>query len=205
MDFAPYQDTDPERVRALSPPPANRALSPSSRNATKSPPPQTNASFHKNPPQSSSPPLPNPNHFSDSYQASGTRGGGGDHDVDGGRFGVDVNLFETTLPLRLDYEAMLAYLLLPPAGGVFLLIIEHKSDYVRYANLLEHCNLFHLSSLKKPKEREPRDQPYHCFAVTDCNRSQIPRLAIFIIVLGHLRSPSHLGMVQGPIVDAVRH
>lgn len=27
---------------------------------------------------------------------------------------------------------MLAYLLLPPAGSVFLLIMEHKSDYVRF-------------------------------------------------------------------------
>jgi len=43
-----------------------------------------------------------------------------------------VNLFETSLPLRLDYEAMLAYLLLPPAGGVLLLVMERKSDYVRY-------------------------------------------------------------------------
>lgn len=34
--------------------------------------------------------------------------------------------------MRMDYEAMLAYLLLPPAGGVFLLLVEHKSDYVRY-------------------------------------------------------------------------
>lgn len=34
--------------------------------------------------------------------------------------------------MRLDYEACLAYLLLPPAGGVFLLIFEHKSDYVRF-------------------------------------------------------------------------
>jgi uncharacterized membrane protein len=25
-------------------------------------------------------------------------------------------------------------LLLPPAGGVFLLLFEHKSDYVRYVN-----------------------------------------------------------------------
>jgi len=25
----------------------------------------------------------------------------------------------------------LAYLLLPPAGGVMLLVLEHKSDYVR--------------------------------------------------------------------------
>lgn len=48
---------------------------------------------------------------------------------------MDVNLFETSLPLRLDYEAMLAYLLLPPAGGVLLLVLEHKSDYVRWVNL----------------------------------------------------------------------
>jgi len=27
---------------------------------------------------------------------------------------------------------MLAYLLLPPAGAVLLLILEHKSDYVRF-------------------------------------------------------------------------
>jgi uncharacterized membrane protein len=32
----------------------------------------------------------------------------------------------------MDIEAALAYLLLPPAGGVFLLLAEHKSDYVRY-------------------------------------------------------------------------
>ena len=34
--------------------------------------------------------------------------------------------------MRMDHEAMLAYLLLPPAGGVFLLIFEHKSDCVRF-------------------------------------------------------------------------
>jgi uncharacterized membrane protein len=34
--------------------------------------------------------------------------------------------------MRMDYEAMLAYLLLPPAGGVLLLLVEHKSDYVRF-------------------------------------------------------------------------
>jgi uncharacterized membrane protein len=28
---------------------------------------------------------------------------------------------------------MLAYVLLPPVGGVLLLLIEHNSDYVRYA------------------------------------------------------------------------
>ena len=45
---------------------------------------------------------------------------------------MSVDLFETSLPLRLDYEAMMAYLLLPPAGGVLLLLVEHKSDYVRF-------------------------------------------------------------------------
>lgn len=50
---------------------------------------------------------------------------------------LNVNLFETSLPMRLDYEAMLAYLLLPPAGGVFLLVMEHKSDYVRYVAYVE--------------------------------------------------------------------
>ena len=43
-----------------------------------------------------------------------------------------MNLFETSLPMRLDYEAIMAYVLLPPAGAVFLLLVEHKSDYVRY-------------------------------------------------------------------------
>lgn len=57
-------------------------------------------------------------------------GSGFGRDVEGGR--MSLGAFETSLPLRMDYEAMLAYLLLPPAGGVFLLLTEHKSDYVRY-------------------------------------------------------------------------
>jgi hypothetical protein len=48
----------------------------------------------------------------------------------GGR--EDVDLFETGLGIRMDWEACLAYLVLPPAGGVLLLVLEHKSDYVRY-------------------------------------------------------------------------
>lgn len=46
--------------------------------------------------------------------------------------GRSLEAFQTSLPLRLDMEACLAYLLLPPAGGVLLLILEHKSDYVRF-------------------------------------------------------------------------
>lgn len=124
MDFAPYQDTAPESTRALSPPPANRAISPAARNA-RSPPPNRSttdpfsASF-----------LPAPHHFSDEPRVNGGFGAGG---LESAR--LDVNLFETSLPLRLDYEACLSYLLLPPAGGVFLLLVEHKSDYVRYEHL----------------------------------------------------------------------
>jgi uncharacterized membrane protein len=62
--------------------------------------------------------------------AIGAIGGGGDLE-DGGR-GERLNEFETSLPLRMDFEACLAYLLLPPAGGVLLLVLEQKSDYVRF-------------------------------------------------------------------------
>ncbi|KAI4120996.1 MAG: hypothetical protein LQ338_006628, partial [Usnochroma carphineum] len=123
MDFAPYQDTAPENTRALSPPPrrsTSRSPNP------KSPPPGRGTT---EPFLSST--LPAPSHFSDDPRRDGG-GFGGNPDLEGGR--MDVNLFETSLPLRLDYEAMLAYLLLPPAGGVLLLVIEHKSDYVRYVN-----------------------------------------------------------------------
>ena len=39
--------------------------------------------------------------------------------------------YSTSLPIRLEIEAALAYLALPPAGGAILLMLEHKSDYVR--------------------------------------------------------------------------
>jgi uncharacterized membrane protein len=43
-----------------------------------------------------------------------------------------ASIFETSLGMPLRIEACLAYLLLPPAGGVVLLLFEHKSDYVRF-------------------------------------------------------------------------
>ncbi|KAK4103797.1 hypothetical protein N658DRAFT_494309 [Parathielavia hyrcaniae] len=49
----------------------------------------------------------------------------------GTREGI-VSEFETSLGLRLDYEACLAYLAVPPLGGILLLILERKSDYVRF-------------------------------------------------------------------------
>lgn len=117
MNFAPYQDVDPERVRALSPPSQDgrRSRSPQVR----TPPTRSTAS----PPN-----LPHPSAFGNEYASAGNNVGHGEN-------GVPFDAFQTSLPLRLDYEAMLAYLLLPPAGPVMLLLLEHKSDYVRYGTL----------------------------------------------------------------------
>lgn len=122
MDFAPYQDQSPETNRALSPPPAERR------------------SFSPNghaPPRIISPPPLSPIHApvasSNPWSPTDTRGFG--NDGAGGAILEEgrgrLNEFETSLPIRLDYEACLAYLLLPPAGGVLLLVLEQKSDYVR--------------------------------------------------------------------------
>jgi hypothetical protein len=118
MNFAPYQDVDPERERALSPPPeeGRRSKSPNLRT------PSARSSA------ASPPNLPPPSAFGDESAAAGNSEGLEDR-------GVHFDAFQTSLPLRLDYEAMLAYLLLPPAGPVLLLMVEHKSDYVRYRQL----------------------------------------------------------------------
>ena len=117
MNFAPYQDTAPDASRGLSPPPR--------RSSSRSPAPKSPPPNRPNADPFSSAVLPPPSHFSD--EPRGAING----DFESGR--ANVNLFETSLPIRLDFEAMMAYLLLPPAGGVFLLVMEHKSDYVRYA------------------------------------------------------------------------
>jgi hypothetical protein len=120
MDFAPYQDQSPETHRALSPPPAEgrRSFSPNVR----SPKIRSPVLSPTNPP----PPSTNP--WAPISDAGTQAFGSGD--IEGGREGR-LNEFETSLPIRLDYEACLAYLLLPPAGGVLLLMFEQKSDYVR--------------------------------------------------------------------------
>lgn len=114
MDFAPYQDVDPERERALSPPPSDgrRSKSPQAPTATTRPP-------------AARPDLPRTSEIGNEYVPAGYSMGAQER-------GVHFDAFQTSLPLRLDYEAMLAYLLLPPAGPVLLLMMEHKSDYVRF-------------------------------------------------------------------------
>lgn len=44
---------------------------------------------------------------------------------------VDEDLFATTLDVRLEYLAALAYVGVPPVAGAVLLVCERRSDYVR--------------------------------------------------------------------------
>lgn len=124
MDFAPYQDTPPETTRALSPPPAQ----PTS--------PRASLTQTRNASDTLSPQLERPQgdeYFSERDVAAATAAegtGAGWARGFGGRR-EEVDMFETSLGIRMDYEACLAYLLLPPAAGVALLMFEHKSDYVR--------------------------------------------------------------------------
>ena len=144
-DFAPYQDITPERNRALSPPP--RSPPPSAA----SPPPNhaqhsRNASRNIGTVAAQSPTSPtaqreeyfNPGQgWRDEEEGNAERG---THETAAeahrswGNRREDVDLFETRLGIRMDWEACLAYLALPPVGGVLLLIFEHTSDYVRYAS-----------------------------------------------------------------------
>jgi hypothetical protein len=127
MNFAPYQDESPEVERAFSPSlEANR---------TRSPPVRSPHGTSPVPGFTSANGLPSPNQFAGNGHIN-TSGHGntgyGRAGLEGGRW--NLGAFETSLPIRMDVEAMLAYLLLPPAGGVFLLLLEHKSDYVRSVN-----------------------------------------------------------------------
>ena len=129
-NFAPYQDI-PETSRALSPPPQGlaspRITSPrASVDRTRSPlSPPLRAYEQQDYFQGQSPVSPEVQSERVAWNAPPARGGFG-------RTRQDVDMFTTSLGWRLDYEACLAYLLLPPAGGVLLLVLEHQSDYVRF-------------------------------------------------------------------------
>ncbi|KAK4183110.1 hypothetical protein QBC35DRAFT_125777 [Podospora australis] len=162
MDFAPYQSSPPEHTRspsnsttAGSPRTSldntrRSAFSPSAyqhRTAQSSPPPLQhpqpqrawsgeNVGRYQSPLASH---VWTNNNSSDGggyQQQQSSRGGGsggmGDYfSALGAREGM-VSEFDTSLGLRLDYEACLAYLVFPPLGAIFLLIMERKSDYVRF-------------------------------------------------------------------------
>ncbi|RDA87440.1 hypothetical protein CP532_2829 [Ophiocordyceps camponoti-leonardi (nom. inval.)] len=118
MDFAPYQSSPPEHSRVASP------------ESITSPRPSLDALAAS---RKSPPPLQHP---------QPRRAWGGDLDgqtAEGGGGGVgvvwasnDLSEFDTSLGLRLDYEACLAYIALPPLGAIVLLILERNSDYVRF-------------------------------------------------------------------------
>ncbi|KAI1437243.1 hypothetical protein GGR50DRAFT_646870 [Xylaria sp. CBS 124048] len=132
MDFAPYQSSPPENNRPFSPPFVDsaspraslenaRTFSPSQRNfAAYSPPPlqhpQPQRSWHAR-------------YASEEGFNGGNDGGGG---IGLGGSGALVSEFDTSLGVRLDYEAVLAYCGFPPLGAIILLILERKSDYVRF-------------------------------------------------------------------------
>lgn len=135
-NFAPYQSSPPESERAKSPP---------LRSPTTSPRPE--AQHQRNISSLSDPwaaarRLPSPSQFADEDPASGysdLESGRplhndyiGNHALQGGGYTGSASIFETSLGISLRIEACLAYLLLPPAGGVVLLLFEHKSDYVRF-------------------------------------------------------------------------
>jgi uncharacterized membrane protein len=121
-NFAPYQDV-PEDSRALSP----RTSTDRTRNVTS---PSTRAYEQHDYFGADASPSPSPDVERISWTAP--LPSNPPPTTTFGRTRADISMFTTSLGLRLDYEAMLAYLLLPPAGGVFLLVMEHQSDYVRF-------------------------------------------------------------------------
>lgn len=146
MNFAPYQSSPPESVRAKSPPPL-RSPPVSPRPRPVQPVRNISAVADNTDPWAAArnQRLPSPSRYADddeggyedlearplnneryndyiipqnNYQTRDTQG--------------DADMFSTSLGLPLHIEAPLAYLLLPPAAGVVLLLFEHKSDYVRF-------------------------------------------------------------------------
>ncbi|KAK3352920.1 hypothetical protein B0T25DRAFT_543138 [Lasiosphaeria hispida] len=144
MDFAPYQSSPPEAGR-----PSFSPVSGSPRTSFDARPTSHSPAYQHRPSQVSPPPLQHPqpqrawsgDAVHGAYQSPGAAlglggGGGGGWGGDyfnalGAREGM-VAEFDTSLGLRLDYEACLAYLALPPLGAIVLLILERKSDYVRF-------------------------------------------------------------------------
>lgn len=123
-NFAPYQDI-PETQRALSPPLASpRTSVDRTRNISSIASPSTRA-YEQHDYFGAGDDSPDTERIAwDTPAPSQPLGFGTARE--------DVDMFTTSLGLRMDYEACLAYLLLPPAGGVLLLVLEHQSDYVRF-------------------------------------------------------------------------
>lgn len=138
MDFAPYQSSPPEQSRVASP--DYRLSSPRrSLDAAKGPISPAVAQ--------SSPPLQHPQPQR-AWTGLASRGGPWTAGIAGFTnstnvpSAAEISEFDTSLGLRLDYEACLAYLAVPPVGAVFLLILERNSDYVRLVGRGSTCVLY---------------------------------------------------------------
>jgi len=146
VNFAPYQSSPPESERVKSPPLRSPTTSPKPGQQQRGEPQRNISSVaDREDPWAAARAqrLPSPSQYYDDDDAAG-----GYTDLEGGRrndyIGANAlqgggvtytgsgNMFETSLGMPLHIEAMLAYLVLPPAGGVVLLLFEHKSDYVRF-------------------------------------------------------------------------
>lgn len=135
MDFAPYQSSPPEHGRVASPdynassPRASqdnrRAFSPIARSPPPLQHPQPQRGWTGFDGQTSA-------WTAGAQQPSGGHGAGG---MPGAYPAAEVSEFDTSVGLRLDYEACLAYLAFPPIGAILLLIAEKNSDFVRYVDL----------------------------------------------------------------------
>ncbi|KAI1504509.1 hypothetical protein F5X99DRAFT_371221 [Biscogniauxia marginata] len=160
MDFAPYQSSPPENNRPFSPPSAavsprasldyaRRAFSPAQRGAAVASPPPLQHPQPQRSWQQQSAVLPGGAGYGYGYgnTSEPTYGDGNGVGIGigigvgvgnesgygyGARSRDGVSEFDTSLGVRLDYEAALAYLGLPPLGAIILLILERQSDYVRF-------------------------------------------------------------------------
>lgn len=131
MDFAPYQSSPPEHGRVASPDRGTspristdggrRPFSPSMPNAARSPPPLQ----HPQPQRAWAGLEGQPTGWGGESGSSTAMG------MPGAYPAAEISEFDTSLRLRLDYEACLAYVAFPPVGAIALLILERNSDYVR--------------------------------------------------------------------------
>ncbi|KAK0363443.1 hypothetical protein LTR91_021329 [Friedmanniomyces endolithicus] len=142
-NFEPYQSSPDESDRVESPPTISSPSQPRISNSSIADP-WAAARAQR---------LPSPSRYTDDDDETtpALADAGGYQDIESQRFRNDYigptalagtgpppnnaslgNVFETSLGIPLGYEALIAYLLLPPAGGMVLLLFEHKSDYVRF-------------------------------------------------------------------------
>ncbi|KAH7310403.1 hypothetical protein B0I35DRAFT_72883 [Stachybotrys elegans] len=151
MDFAPYQSSPPEHSRVASPERGHGFISPRASLEARRP-------FS---PATSPPPIQHPQPQRGWSGFDGQTSGWGVNASSSSPFGAnstpmpgaypaaEISEFDTSLGLRLDYEACLAYLAFPPFGAIILLILERNSDYVRFhawqsALLFTAVMTFHL-------------------------------------------------------------